>query len=155
MHWLKRIYFYLSWPGLALYFATGQRSRVIILDTTGRILLVQGKWKAWYDDSGLALPGGGLHPRESPEHGAKRELAEELGMSISETELQLLAQEKIVEYGIGYDAYIFKTTVQKGVKLVLQPNEIVSAEWYSPQGLQNLRLKPDVRRALELLASTR
>lgn len=152
-HLLKRFYFYLCWPGLALYFAGGKRSRVAIFDTAGRILLVQGKWKAWYDDGGLSLPGGGLQAHESPEHGASRELAEELGVAVPEAELEFVTETRIVEYGIGYGAYIFKTTLRTDVKLTLQPSEIVTAKWYSLQDLHHARLKPDVLRALELLAS--
>jgi len=155
IHLLKRIYFYLSWPGLALYFAAGTRSRVVILDTAGRMLLVQGKWKAWYDDGGLSLPGGGLHSSESPQQGAVRELAEELGIAVPDTELELLTQARIVEYGISYDAHIFKMVLRKDVELTLQSSEIVSAQWYAPQDLQDVRLKPDVRRVLQLLASAR
>jgi ADP-ribose pyrophosphatase YjhB (NUDIX family) len=153
-HLLKRLYFYLSWPGLALYFAAGKRSRVVIFDTAGRVLLVQGKWQAWYDDDGgLSLPGGGLQAHESPKHGASRELAEELGVAVPEAELEFVAETRIAEYGIGYGAYIFKTTLRKDVELTLQSSEIVTAKWYSLQDLRHVRLKPDVRRALELLAS--
>jgi len=153
--WLKRLAFYASWPGLCVYFARGARSRVAVVDRTGRILLVKGLWKRWYDDDGWALPGGGLSRTESPAQAAARELAEELGIHAQAAELQLLAHERITEYGLGYDAYIFKLVVDAATPLALQASEIAAAGWHRMQDLPLSNLKPDVRRALQLLAARR
>ena|GEM_PF-1360857 len=147
----KRLKFYLSWPGLWLYFASGWRARVVVRDAEGRWLLVQGKWRLWYDDPGFSLPGGGIQRGEDPAAAAVRELAEELGLHIEPGDLRPIGQTRVREYGIRYEAQLFMVTVPAGVPLKLEAREIVSARWYRPAELGHERLKPDVRRALELV----
>jgi 8-oxo-dGTP pyrophosphatase MutT (NUDIX family) len=49
---------------------------VLILDEAGRVLLVNPTYKP-----GWEIPGGYLHPGETPSEGAARELKEELGLT--------------------------------------------------------------------------
>ena len=48
-----------------------------VVDPDGRILLVERA-----DGSGWSVPGGWLHPDESPEHGVERETLEETGLRV-------------------------------------------------------------------------
>ncbi len=56
-------------------------ARVIALDGTGRVLLIQGRdpadasKPAWWE-----IPGGGIDPGEASAHAAARELREEVGL---------------------------------------------------------------------------
>jgi len=52
--------------------------RALIIDEHDHVLLVRFQFP---DVSTWALPGGGLESRESPEHGLRRELHEELGFT--------------------------------------------------------------------------
>jgi 8-oxo-dGTP pyrophosphatase MutT (NUDIX family) len=154
-HFLMRCRFYISWPGLAMYFALRPRARVVITDTSGRLLLVQGMWKLWYDDNGWSLPGGGIDPGESPAQAAARELDEELGIATTPAELQPVAREWLGEYGIGGTVHLFSLKIQDNVPLTPQSHEIAAARWYTTDELQALPLKSDVRRALQHLADAR
>jgi 8-oxo-dGTP diphosphatase len=49
---------------------------VLLFDEAGRVLLVNPTYKP-----GWEIPGGYLHPGETPSEGAARELTEELGLS--------------------------------------------------------------------------
>lgn len=49
---------------------------VLIFDEAGRVLLVNPTYKPGWD-----IPGGYLHPGETPSEGAARELKEELGLT--------------------------------------------------------------------------
>lgn len=50
----------------------------LLLDETGRVLIVQNPW-----DEAWTLPGGVLEAGEPPRRGAEREIEEELGLSIT------------------------------------------------------------------------
>jgi 8-oxo-dGTP pyrophosphatase MutT (NUDIX family) len=154
-HLLKRCRFYISWPGLVVYFALRPRARVIISDTSGRVLLVQGMWKRWYDDDAWSLPGGGIDHGESPAQAAARELGEELGLAVAAADLQPIARKWLGAYGIGGTVHVFGLTVQNGVAITPQVGEIVAARWYTAAELQSLPLRSDARYALQLLAAAR
>lgn len=51
---------------------------VLLFDEAGRVLLVNPTYKPGWD-----IPGGYLHPGETPSEGAARELKEELGLTTS------------------------------------------------------------------------
>ncbi len=151
LHGIKRMLFWLSWPGLFVYFLLHHRSRVL-LRAGDKVLLVKGGWKRLFDDDGFGVPGGGIGRGETPAQGAARELAEELGMHISPAQLRPLGEGKVREYGLGYQAYFFVVDISESTAFQLQKNEIVEARWVAlPETLQ-MRLKPETRLALELAA---
>ena len=70
-HRLRKLWWRLRRP-------TTRGVRVILSDEQGRVCLVRHSYTTgWY------LPGGGLRRGESPGAGAVRELAEELGVTVS------------------------------------------------------------------------
>jgi 8-oxo-dGTP pyrophosphatase MutT (NUDIX family) len=154
-HLLMRCRFYISWPGLVVYFALRPRARVIIIDMSGRVLLVQGMWKLWYDDTGWSLPGGGIDRGESPAQAAARELGEELGLVLTSADLEPVTRQRLGDYGIGGTVYLFSLKVRDKVAIAPRAHEIVAAGWYTADELRSLPLKPDARCALRLLADIR
>ncbi|HTY71963.1 MAG TPA: NUDIX domain-containing protein [Actinomycetes bacterium] len=59
-----------------------EAARVLLLDEQDRLLLFRGADPARPDlGSWWFTPGGGLHPGETPEGGARRELFEETGLA--------------------------------------------------------------------------
>jgi len=151
-HWLRRLYFFASWPVLKVYFRRGPRARVLLTDPAGRLLLVRGRWQRWYDDAGLALPGGGIQPSESPVTAAVRELHEELDLKLPKTQCRLLGQVRLREYGLSYEAYLFHAVLSADTPFRVVPGELVTAAWYARTALGDQRLKPEVHQALALLA---
>lgn len=150
MHLLKRLYFYLCWPSLFLYFSLGSRARVLLYDETGSMLLTVGKWKAWFDDPSLTLPGGAMKRGETPAHAAAREVREELGIELDEAQLELLGNELLIDYGIYARTYLFRAYIPHEVVLQLDTREIEDARWYSAEEITAQPLKPDVKLALQL-----
>ena len=86
-------------------------ARMVLLDSEGRVLLFRANPAMDPDGRGSwYLPGGGIRPRESPEHAARRELREETG--IGDVELgQVIAQ-------------------RAGVRFRLRGRVVVQDEWY-------------------------
>lgn len=150
IHRIKRVFFYLSWPGLKAYFWVGVRARVLVMDHSGRVLLVQGKWSQWYGDDSWMLPGGGVHWSEQPVKAAVRELAEEVGIIADADDLQLLGREWIRDHRIRYRAYLYQVLADSTPPLTLQWREITRAEWFDVSALKEIQLKPDVQIALRL-----
>ncbi|MEU3495978.1 NUDIX domain-containing protein [Kitasatospora cineracea] len=55
--------------------------RVLLLDPDGRVLLLHGTDPAEPGTTWWITPGGGIEPGESPAEAARRELAEEIGLT--------------------------------------------------------------------------
>lgn len=76
--------------------------------------------------------GGGVLAGETTKQAAIRELAEELGVHVEESELKLLEVYKHKNYFM--DIYVVKKDLQLE-KLILQPEEVVDAKWVSSDEL--------------------
>jgi len=148
---MKKLWFYINWPFLKLYFAHGERARVIIQDTHGNWLLEQGKWLKWYGIAGLSLPGGGVKRGEEPAAAAIRELQEEIGLTIQPDDLKYIGQTIVCERGLSYSAKIFMTTLAVHPEIQLDRREVVTAGWYRVADLPDHHIKPDVAWALNNL----
>lgn len=100
---------------------------VICRDADGRLLFV----KHSYGQSNWAFPGGGCNRGEAPATAARREMDEELGLSLGE--LHLLAQEEETISGSPHTAYLFLAEVEN----IPQPDEreIIVAQFFSPDDL--------------------
>lgn len=62
-------------------------ARVLVVDATGRVLMLRGFDPKDPDTRYWFTVGGGLEPRETPAQGAVRELAEETGLRVDAAEL--------------------------------------------------------------------
>lgn len=149
MRILKRLWFWLQWPGLFVYFRLGPRTRVLV-ERDNNVLVVRGAWLKLYGDEGWALPGGGLHRGEDPASGAARELREELSLIVDPTELRSIGSTYVSERGIGYVAHCFILNVPNGQTVQPDGREITELAWINPSTNTNMPLKPEVRLALEL-----
>jgi 8-oxo-dGTP pyrophosphatase MutT (NUDIX family) len=151
MRLLKRLFFWICWLGLYLYFYRSQRTRAIIMQGSNT-LLVKGWWGRLFDDMGWELPGGGLHRGEKPATGLIRELHEELGLEIQPNQLKPLGMALMQDHGIGYKAHYFLIELEEKPELELAKLEIVKTMWADLQQdeLQD-QLKSEVTQGLQLL----
>lgn len=105
------------------------RSRVLI-QSADSILLVKG----WFSQGVWALPGGGVKKSESYSRGAKREVKEETGIDIDETELKFLGKfphpgrDNYFKFQVAY----FYVQVADDFHQIKSPSpwEIVDSQWF-------------------------
>jgi len=148
---LKRVFFWLLWPGLFVYFRFSHRARVVLVDGN-YILLVKDRFQLWFNQDQWALPGGGLRRHETPEAGAVREIQEELGIKLSMSQLKLLWRGRIGNYGLRYQSYFLVARISRTAQLQLKSSEIAVADWCRINTLDLQTLKPESQKALQLLA---
>jgi 8-oxo-dGTP diphosphatase len=146
-----RLWFWILWPGLFVYLRGSHRSRILIV-CDDQVLVVKDRSKVWFDEDRFGIPGGGIRASETAEHGAVRELAEELGLTVEASQLKALGEGRIGERGLSYYAHFFLLTLPLSTELHLQTSEIAEACWRNIDSLAPRDLKPDTRRALQLLA---
>lgn len=123
---------------------------VVFRNEAGQVLLCQTHFKPDKE-----LPGGVVENRESPQTGAIREVAEELGLEVDSLRL------KVVDWmppSLGWDdalEFIFDGGVLTASQidgLVKQPSEIKSLHWIDPADLAE-HVSPISARRLEIALS--
>ena len=113
-------------------------------------------------DGGFKFPQGGLEPHEDVITGIKRELYEELGISILDTNILQVHSEKVQYLYPPEDSYfiykgqqlsVIKVQYNRAMQLIPQDDEFDKLHWIQPQDLHkydtNFRFKA-YQRALEL-----
>jgi 8-oxo-dGTP pyrophosphatase MutT (NUDIX family) len=143
-HFIGRVAFWLSWPLLFLYLRRTERTRIVVL--CGHEVLVVRRWLG----GGWSLPGGGLHPGESPENGAIRELREETGVEVNATDLQKLYSKRArTEHSLRYRAHVFGLRLKQKPQVARQRFELTHVEWMNTDKLlSDGHIAPDVREAI-------
>lgn len=126
----------------------------LIRDEAGRALLVEPVYKPVWD-----LPGGVVEADESPLDACRREVAEELGVTVEPR--RLLVVDWVPQQGVWHDALVFVfdggTLAADGVAaLPLPPDELAGAHLVAPDAARE-RLRPStyrrLRAALDVQAS--
>lgn len=123
-----------------LYFNIACAVGGLIVDQTGRLLLVR---RAKGPSQGLlALPGGFVDPGETAEEALRREVREEVGLSV-EIAAAIGSHQNAYSYkGITYPVldffYVCRTAgpVGNAADLTLQAAEVAGCEWRDPAGIQ-------------------
>ena len=106
-----------------------QRSRVIVHNDHGQILLVRG-----FIGANWSLPGGGIEKGETPLQAAGRELFEETGIKLDIARLELAGAIEGEHSPVNYVAHIFTVSVKSSELPAEQHNrqEIIDIEWHDP-----------------------
>jgi 8-oxo-dGTP diphosphatase len=111
----------------------------VVLDEQGRVLLLNHVFRA---GSGWGIPGGFIEKGEQPEDAVRRELKEEIGLTLAEAELafvRTLKRPRQVEI-------IFRCRPQG--EFAPRSVEIKSAQWFAPDALPH-GLSRDQHRLIE------
>jgi 8-oxo-dGTP pyrophosphatase MutT (NUDIX family) len=141
-----RMVYWVGWPVsfISLYFS--KRTRVLIL--CGEEVLVV---KSWLGSGGWHAPGGGVHKKENPADGARREVQEEVGITIKPDQLVPLFHKKVTtRRRFRYDCYAFALLLPAKPKLTLQANEIIDSSWLP---LEAIRQRAAGKVTSEMLAA--
>lgn len=123
---IGRVAFWLSWPALWVYLHKSERTRILVVNDSHRILVVKG-WLS--GNNRWELPGGGLHAGEDPTEGACRELREETGLVITPDQLIHLNDGQITSKGFIVKLKFYTTAVVGQPELKTQRFEIIDAQW--------------------------
>lgn len=128
-----------------------QRSRIIVTNESGKILLVKG-----FIGVSWSLPGGGIEKGETPIDAAVRELYEETGLRIRPTYVRLAGVLEGTQSPVNYVAHIFTATVSRS-DLPSEPHrsrEIIEIGWFDVGNLPD-DISTIVRPSLGLVSKYR
>ncbi len=114
-----------------------QKVRAVVMNDKGQFLLVRPHG---YKDGEWTLAGGGVESGETPHQAMRREIAEELGVSLEE-ELEKLPVGNRFIYSAehkakrsldhdGQEATMFVVRLPRDVPIALQAEEIAEARWF-------------------------
>lgn len=113
---------------------------VLVRDEAGRVLLVRHS----YGPQGWAVPGGGLGGAEDPAEGARREMQEELSLSLKE--LRLLDERVETMAGCSHTGYLFHALGEGDPQA--DGREICEARWFALSDLDTIPLTRITERRL-------
>jgi 8-oxo-dGTP pyrophosphatase MutT (NUDIX family) len=139
VHSVQRAYWRLTWP-----LSVGVKA--MILDETGRILLVRHTYrKGWY------FPGGGVKRRETLVDAVKRELREEVGVTLLAEPTLVSAYSNFADFKSDHVVF-FKAD---RYSIVPSPNiEIAEHAFFDPRQLPDGTSPGTLRRIQEHLGET-
>lgn len=135
-----RVMFFALYPLFRLYLAKDDRTRVAIW-SGGEILMV----KSWLGDGSWDLPGGGLHKSEDPKTGACREVAEEIGVTLSTSQLKRPVAVNSRFGPVKNSLLYFEAELESKPALKLQKIEIAEAVWFKQIEIKDLRMESSQR----------
>jgi 8-oxo-dGTP diphosphatase len=146
---LGRSVWWCGWPVLWLYLHDSNRTRLLLLNESGQVLLVKGWISA---TSKWSLPGGGLHGGENPMRGLLREVNEEVGLALNEADVVPLEVRRMKSKGLRFNLHFYRATIDSTPVLRLQRHEIAECAWVEPASLTAANAEPDVLVAVSALA---
>jgi len=132
--------FWLLWPfqwvNLTLH---PERTRVLIV-ANGEALLI----RPFMGPDLWMLPGGGLKRNETAEACAIREVEEEVGVTIVETQLKPIGNRKFVLRGLQYKSINFAVELSEKPNIKVRPLEVRSYCWAPLREIESMYVAREV-----------
>ncbi len=114
----------------------------------GEVLLVRNSYQPF-----LSMPGGYLRRGEDPLDAARRELREEVGLTVAREELRLAFTMRHRWMGKDEHVTLLELRPARPPAVTIDRREIVEARFLTPSEALRLALLPPVRRALADVAA--
>jgi 8-oxo-dGTP pyrophosphatase MutT (NUDIX family) len=135
--------FWSLWPAWVVYFRVSSvRARVLVV-CDEEVLLVQG----WLSTKKWSLPGGGAGTGEKTVSAAARELHEETGIQVPESNLTKLGSFKHTKYWFKYHGDLFVLSLSERPELNVRKGEIWNAQWVPLSDVKQYTLDDEARLA--------
>lgn len=131
---------------LAGWFVFRPRRRGVFIAVwhAGHVLAIRNSYRDW-----LALPAGGLRRGETPEAAARRELAEEVGITAAEEDLRFVREiPSRFEWKRDLCAF-FEIHLDAPIEPRVDRREVIWAGFVTPEAALAAHLAPPVREYLE------
>jgi ADP-ribose pyrophosphatase YjhB (NUDIX family) len=116
---------------------------LVALWNHGEVLLVRNSYVPYY-----SLPGGYVRRGESPKDAAVRELAEEVRISASAEQLDLVLDRTHEWEGKHDHVRIFALELPTRPELEVDNREVIDASWWTPERALSLDLFPPLREVI-------
>lgn len=142
---LGRVMYFCGYPVFRLLIRGTVRAYVIV-QVRGEVLVTQnwlGYQKKW------RLPGGGVQAGETPLSAAQRELIEEIGLDIEESQFKRLGKGAF-KASFNYDYHLFLVKLPKKPHISIDEREILHAEFVPIAKLKGRLVSEEVATFLKL-----
>jgi len=113
---------------------------VVLSDDSGRILLAQRGPAARSEAGRWENVGGAVDSGESPELAAKRELLEELDVTVELLGELLRYAPPTDENGIRWETIVYQGRIQQGEPRIVEPHKCSALQWYERDALSAIPL---------------
>ena len=144
--WLGKAIYIITRPAIWLLVRGTTRAYVVVV-VQNEVLLTKnwlGLHKVW------RLPGGGVHKAEDPKHAALRELQEEVGLTMSESDLIAVHATPQKLDGLFF-AWLYIVQLQEKPTVHMNRHELISAEWLPIKNAHTIPVSQEVKVALATL----
>lgn len=143
--------FYLLWPFWFAYFKLyPNRTRALIV-FNGQIVLIKG----WLGKNEWGLPGGGVKNGESLEVGLKREIKEEIGLTLDSNKFTKIGVKKNSNLKLNYLGHFYEYNLDNKANLSPGFPEIIDAKWVKIDEISKFRISDEVQFSLKKHTSSK
>lgn len=143
---LGRIIYWVTLPGIYLVLRRSKRTRLALV-CKHKILVV----KPWLGNGRWALPGGGMKKRELSEDALRREVKEELAITLPKNRYKKISQLTYKQNCLRFDYTLFGALVKKEIPLKPRGRELVEVAWMPWDALSVRNANCDVIETLKKL----
>ncbi|OGZ46105.1 MAG: hypothetical protein A3C84_03215 [Candidatus Ryanbacteria bacterium RIFCSPHIGHO2_02_FULL_48_12] len=123
----------------------GKIAQKAIIEKDGKVLVCRG-----IGDSVWEFPGGRLHMDESPQEGLRREIFEELNISVAVNGPIHICRSLHTKSSTWRVLVAYHCALEEGQTLTIDPEEVEDAKWVSHEELKTLPMFDDCREVADV-----